>query len=80
MFIEPSPLSRGVRSIHRQMRFVSIARALEALPDNTVIDGEIVAYGTYGRPSFNVLQNHRGAAPELHLYVFDLLTLRAAGT
>src|ERR1700720_3209137 len=57
-------------------RFASIARALEALPDDTVIDGEIVAYSDDGRPSFNVLQNHRGAGPELHLYAFDLLTLR----
>jgi bifunctional non-homologous end joining protein LigD len=58
-------------------RFASIAHALEALPDETVIDGEIVAYGADGRPSFNVLQNHRGAGPELHLYAFDLLTLRS---
>jgi bifunctional non-homologous end joining protein LigD len=50
--------------------------ALEALPDDTVIDGEIVAYGEDRRPSFNVLQNYRGAGPELHLYAFDLLTLR----
>ena len=56
-------------------RFASIARALEALPDETVIDGEIIAYDTDGRPSFNVLQNRR-AEPELHLYAFDLLTLR----
>jgi ATP-dependent DNA ligase len=56
-------------------RFVSIARALEALPDETVIDGEIIAYDADGRPSFNVLQNHR-AGPELHLFAFDLLTLR----
>jgi ATP-dependent DNA ligase len=57
-------------------RFVSIARALEALPDDTVIDGEIIAYDTDGRPSFNVLQNRGVAGRELHLYIFDLLTLR----
>src|ERR1700730_12237775 len=33
--------------------------------------------GNDGRPSFNVLQNHR-AGPELHRYAFDLLTLRGA--
>jgi len=44
-----------------------------------VIDGEIVAYGSDGRPSFNVLQNHRGAGTELHFYAFDLLTLRGEG-
>jgi ATP-dependent DNA ligase len=58
-------------------RFVSIARALEALPDETVIDGEIVAYDADGRPSFNVLQNHLGDRPLLHFYAFDLLALRA---
>ena len=46
-------------------RFASIARALEALPDETLIHGKIVAYGADGQPSFNVLQNHRGAGPEL---------------
>jgi ATP-dependent DNA ligase len=57
-------------------RFASIAHALAALPDETVIDGEIIAYGDDLRPSFNVLQNRRGAGPELQLYAFDLLTLR----
>jgi DNA ligase D-like protein (predicted ligase) len=56
-------------------RFSSIVRALEALPNDTVIDGELIAYDADGRPSFNVLQNYR-AGPELHLYAFDLLTLR----
>jgi DNA ligase D-like protein (predicted ligase) len=57
-------------------RFASISRALEALPDETVIDGEIVAYDANGRPSFNVLQNHLSDKPLLHLFAFDLLVLR----
>jgi DNA ligase D-like protein (predicted ligase) len=57
-------------------RFTSISRALEALPDETVIDGEIVAYDADGRPSFNVLQNHLSDKPMLHLWAFDLLVLR----
>ena len=57
-------------------RLASIAHALAALPDETVIDGEIIAYGDDLRPSFNVLQNRRGAGPELRLYAFDLLRLR----
>jgi hypothetical protein len=47
-----------VRDRHR---FASIAGALEALPDETMVDGEIIAYGDDVRPSFNVLQNHRAA-------------------
>jgi bifunctional non-homologous end joining protein LigD len=38
-------------------RFSSLARALDSLPDETGIDGEIVAYGDDVRPSFNVLQH-----------------------
>jgi bifunctional non-homologous end joining protein LigD len=46
------------------------------LPEDTVIDGEIVAFNEDGRPSFNVLQNQRSKAPQLRLYVFDLIKHR----
>jgi len=43
-------LSRNGKDFTR--RFAAIAYALEALPEETVIDGEIIAYGDDGRPSF----------------------------
>jgi bifunctional non-homologous end joining protein LigD len=47
-----------------------------ALPDNTVIDGEIVALDESGRPSFNLLQNARSKADAMHFYVFDILVYK----
>jgi ATP-dependent DNA ligase len=67
-------LSRNDKDFTR--RSTSIATALEKLPDETVVDGEIVAYDAEGRPSFNVLQNHRSDGSELHFYTFGLLMLR----
>jgi DNA ligase D-like protein (predicted ligase) len=58
-------------------RYPAIARALLALPDETVIDGEIVALDGAGRPSFNALQNGSSKANIIY-YVFDLMLV--AGT
>jgi DNA ligase D-like protein (predicted ligase) len=54
-------------------RFPFIVMRLAALPSETVIDGELVAFDASGRPSFNALQNY--AAHRLSYYVFDLLIL-----
>jgi DNA ligase D-like protein (predicted ligase) len=54
-------------------RYPSIVQALAAMPNETVIDGEIVALDEAGRPSFSALQN--GASVLLIYYVFDVMIL-----
>ncbi len=55
-------------------RFPTIANACAGLPDGCMVDGEIVAFGENGEPSFNLLQNSRGSYRKLHFYIFDLIT------
>lgn len=55
-------------------RYPSVVRGLAALPNDTVIDGELVAFDDDGRPSFNALQNSAGSTPVL-FYVFDVMVL-----
>jgi ATP-dependent DNA ligase len=43
------------------------------MPDETVIDGEIVAMEA-GRPSFNALQNYGSSTGALY-YVFDVMVV-----
>jgi bifunctional non-homologous end joining protein LigD len=56
-------------------RYASISRALKTMPNETVVDGEVVALDEDGRPPFNLLQNYRSSTATLVYYVFDLLTL-----
>ena len=56
-------------------KYPAIVKALAAMPDETVIDGEIVALDPAGRPSFNALQNYGSSATPLFYYVFDVLIL-----
>ena len=56
-------------------RYPSLVKVLGSMPDETVIDGEIVALDGEGRSSFNALQN-RGRDEPLHFFIFDLLILR----
>jgi bifunctional non-homologous end joining protein LigD len=63
--------SRRRKSLDRQ--FPNIVDALAYLPEETVVDGEVVAIDDSGRPDFNLLQNFRAEASRIHYYVFDLL-------
>jgi ATP-dependent DNA ligase len=54
-------------------KFAYIAEALRELPDETTVDGEIVALDDAGRPSFNLLQNFVSEAGRIRYFVFDLL-------
>jgi DNA ligase D-like protein (predicted ligase) len=55
-------------------RYPAIAKALSGMPDDTVIDGEVVALES-GRPSFNALQNYGSNAAPLLYYVFHVMIL-----
>ena len=56
-------------------RYPGVLEGLARLPDNTVIDGEIVAFDEDGRPSFSALQNFGSAAGPVAYYVFDVMVL-----
>jgi DNA ligase D-like protein (predicted ligase) len=57
-------------------KFHYIATALDKLPENTVLDGELVALDSQGKTDFGLLQNFRSAESQIHFYVFDILVLK----
>ena len=63
--------SRNDKDFNTQ--FPAIVRGRGAMPDETVIDGEVVAVDESGRPSFSALQNNDTA--RLLYYVFDVMVL-----
>jgi ATP-dependent DNA ligase len=56
------------------VRYPAVVKGLAKMPDNTVIDGEVIAFDDDGRASFNVLQNYGSAAAVVY-YVFDVMVL-----
>jgi bifunctional non-homologous end joining protein LigD len=67
----PSPIRGTNKDLNR--KYPAIAHVLVSLPDETVIDGEIVALDETGRPSFNSLQNYGSAQASIFYYVFDVM-------
>ena len=55
-------------------KYPSIVTALARLPDNTVIDGEVVALDDDGKPSFGALQQSGPTTPVVY-FVFDVMMI-----
>jgi DNA ligase D-like protein (predicted ligase) len=71
---ETTLYSRRGNILNRKFHY--IATALKKLPDNTVLDGELVALDEKGKSDFGLLQNFRSAESKIHYYVFDILILK----
>jgi bifunctional non-homologous end joining protein LigD len=69
-------LSRNEKDLTRT--YPTVAAAAQRLKaEQVMLDGEIVALGADGRPSFQALQ-HRGHRPTIVFYAFDVLYLEGA--
>ncbi len=66
--------SRRGKSLN--MKFPEVAEALNALPEGTFIDGEVVAIDDAGRPDLNLLTHSRSSSRRIRFYVFDLLCFK----
>ena len=54
-------------------RFPSVVEAFVSLEGDFVLDGELVALDSQGRPSFQLMQNSLSQSLPIYCYVFDLL-------
>jgi DNA ligase D-like protein (predicted ligase) len=58
------------------VRYPAVIRGLTTLPNETVIDGELIALDGDGRPSFNMLQNYGSESTSLLYLVFDIMCFK----
>ncbi len=54
-------------------RFPKVVEVLASLEGDFVLDGELVAIDSQGRPSFQILQNNLSRTLPVYFYAFDLL-------
>ncbi len=73
-----SLLSRRAKSFSNQ--YPAILEPLADMPNESVIDGEIVALDGSGRPRFNLLQEYRSESDRIKYFVFDLLCYKGRDT
>lgn len=68
--------SRNEKKLNK--RFPEIVTAMQRLPGDFAIDGEVVAVNDKGLPSFQILQNSGSEAAPIYFYAFDLLNKEGA--
>jgi bifunctional non-homologous end joining protein LigD len=54
-------------------RYPSLEKAIRALPNDFVLDGEVVVLNKKGRPDFDALQVFNGDLESIAYFIFDLL-------
>jgi ATP-dependent DNA ligase len=59
-------------------KYPAIVNSLADMPDETVLDGEVVGLDENARPSFNALQNFVPGKTPVLFYVFDVMVLAGA--
>jgi bifunctional non-homologous end joining protein LigD len=57
------------------VRYPAVVEGLAKPPEETVIDGEVIALDEDGRPSFSVLQNYSSSQAPVLYFVFDVMML-----
>jgi ATP-dependent DNA ligase len=68
---EATLFSRNQKVLNR--RFYNVVQALASLDDDFVLDGELVALDSQGKPSFQILQRTLSHELPIYFYAFDLL-------